>query len=38
MPAIGKDKKQYHVSLVRSIIAQEHQLTLDDLAQQLNRD
>ena len=38
MPAIVKDKKQYLISLVGSIIAQEHQLTLDDLAQHLNRD
>jgi hypothetical protein len=38
MPAILKDKKQYLVSKVRSIIAQDHQITLDELAQRLERD
>jgi hypothetical protein len=36
MPAILKDKKQYLVSKVRSIIAQDHQITLDELAQRRN--
>jgi len=38
MPLIIKDKKQYLVSRVRSIIAQDHQITLDDLAQRLDRE
>jgi hypothetical protein len=38
MPAILADKKQYLVSRVRSIIAQDHQITLDDLAQRLDRE
>jgi hypothetical protein len=38
MPAIVKDKKQYIVSRVRSIIAQDHQIPLDDLAQRLDRE
>jgi hypothetical protein len=38
MPAILKDKKQYLVSKVRSIIAQDHQITLDELAQRLERE
>ena len=38
MPAILKDKKQYLVSKVRSIIAQDHQITLEELAIRLERD
>jgi hypothetical protein len=38
MPLIVKDKKQYLVSRVRSIIAQDHQIALDDLALRLDRE
>ena len=36
MPAISKDKKQHLIARVRSVIAQDHQITLDDLAQRLD--
>jgi uncharacterized protein (DUF2164 family) len=38
MPTISKDKKQYLASRVRSIIAQDHQITLDDLANHFDRE
>jgi PQQ-like domain len=38
MPAILKDKKQYLVSKLRSIIAQDHQVTLEELAIRLDRE
>jgi hypothetical protein len=37
MPLIIKDKKQYLVSMVRSIIAQDHQIPVDDVALRLDR-
>ena len=38
MPAISKDKKQYPVSRVRSVLAPDHQIALDDLALRLDRE
>jgi len=38
MPLIAKDKKQYLISRVRSVIAQDHQIPLDDLADRLDRE
>lgn len=37
MPTISKDKKQYLVSKLCSIIAQDHQITLEELAIRLDR-
>lgn len=38
MPAILPDKKQYLSARVRAVIAQDHQITLDDLALRLDRE
>ena len=38
MPTISKDKKQFLVSKIRSIVAQDHQITLDELAERLDRE
>jgi hypothetical protein len=38
MPAILKDKKQYLVSKVRSIIAQDHQMSPEELQLRLERE
>ena len=38
MPTISKDKKQYLVSKLCSIIAQDHQITLEELAIRLDRE
>jgi hypothetical protein len=38
MPLIAKDKKQYLIARVRSLIAQDHQIPLDDLAVRLDRE
>ncbi|HLY40463.1 MAG TPA: hypothetical protein VKR52_04575 [Terracidiphilus sp.] len=38
MPTISKEKKQYLVARVRSVLAQDHQIGLDDLADRLDRE
>jgi hypothetical protein len=38
MPAILPDKKQYLIARVRSVLAQDHQIPLDDLADRLDRE
>jgi hypothetical protein len=38
MPTISKVKKQYLAARVRSVISQDHQIGLDDLAERLERD
>ena len=38
MPTISKEKKQHLIARVRAVIAQDHQIGLDDLAARLDRE
>lgn len=35
MPAIAKEVQQYHLALIRSLISEEHQITFEEIMQQL---
>ena len=37
MPAIAKERQQYHLSKVRSLIAENHQITFEEIVEQLDR-
>src|ERR1017187_4996256 len=37
MPALAKDVQKYHISLIRSLISEDHQITFEEVVEQLEK-